>query len=95
MTDTFNPELLAGKVAFVAGASSGINLRIAQRYAQAGAKVMVISRSEEKIAAAATISGDAIGMACDVRDYAKVAEAFAHCRDTFGEIDIVLSGAAG
>ncbi|MFM2256466.1 MAG: hypothetical protein RIQ28_313, partial [Pseudomonadota bacterium] len=40
MTDTFNPELLAGKVAFVAGASSGINLRIAQRYAQAGAKVM-------------------------------------------------------
>jgi NADP-dependent 3-hydroxy acid dehydrogenase YdfG len=53
MTDTFNPELLAGKVAFVAGASSGINLRIAQRYAEAGAKVMVISRSEEKIAAAA------------------------------------------
>lgn len=96
MTDTFNPELLAGKVAFVAGASSGINLRIAQRYAEAGAKVMVISRSEEKItAAAASISGDAIGMGCDVRDYAKVAEAFARCRDTFGEIDIVLSGAAG
>ena len=99
MTDTFNPDLLAGKVAFVAGASSGINLRVAQRYAAAGAKVMVISRSEDKIAAAArtiTDAGhDAIGMACDVRDYAKVAEAFAHCRDQFGEIDIVLSGAAG
>lgn len=96
MTDSFNPELLAGKVAFVAGASSGINLRVAQRYAEAGAKVMVISRSDEKIAAAAqSIGGDAIGMACDVRDYAKVAEAFAHCRDKFGEIDIVLSGAAG
>lgn len=96
MAETFTPELLAGKVAFVAGASSGINLRIAQRYAEAGAKVMVISRSEEKIAAAAqSIGGDAIGMACDVRDYAKVAEAFAHCRDRFGEIDIVLSGAAG
>ncbi|MCC6478676.1 SDR family oxidoreductase [Sphingorhabdus sp.] len=99
MTDTFNPDLLAGKVAFVAGASSGINLRVAQRYAAAGAKVMVISRSEDKIAAAArtiTDAGhDAIGMACDVRDYAKVVEAFAHCRDQFGEIDIVLSGAAG
>jgi NAD(P)-dependent dehydrogenase (short-subunit alcohol dehydrogenase family) len=96
MTETFSPALLAGKVAFVAGASSGINLQIAKRYAEAGAKVMVISRSEEKIAAAAaSIGGEAIGMACDVRDYGKVAEAFAHCRDKFGEIDIVLSGAAG
>jgi NAD(P)-dependent dehydrogenase (short-subunit alcohol dehydrogenase family) len=96
MTDTFNPNLLAGKVAFVAGASSGINLQVAKRYAAAGAKVMVISRSAEKIAAAAaSIGPDAIGMACDVRDYGKVAEAFAHCRDQFGEIDIVLSGAAG
>jgi NAD(P)-dependent dehydrogenase (short-subunit alcohol dehydrogenase family) len=99
MTETFNPELLAGKTAFVAGASSGINLRIAQRFAAAGAKVMLISRSEEKIAAAAktiTSAGhEAIGMACDVRDYGKVAEALAHCHDRFGEIDIVLSGAAG
>lgn len=99
MTETFNPQLLAGKTAFVAGASSGINLRVAQRFAEAGAKVMVISRSEEKIAAAAksiTDAGhEAIGMACDVRDYSKVAEALAHCNDRFGEIDIVLSGAAG
>lgn len=99
MTETFNPQLLAGKTAFVAGASSGINLRVAERFAGAGAKVMVISRSEEKIAAAAksmTDAGhDAIGMACDVRDYGKVAEALAHCHDRFGEIDIVLSGAAG
>ena len=99
MTQTFNPQLLAGKTAFIAGASSGINLRIAQRYAEAGAKVMIISRSEEKIAAAAKTITDAgheaTGMACDVRDYAKVTEALAHCRDTFGEIDIVVSGAAG
>jgi NAD(P)-dependent dehydrogenase (short-subunit alcohol dehydrogenase family) len=99
MTDAFRPDLLAGKTAFVAGASSGINLRIAQRFAEAGAKVMIISRSEEKIAAAAktiTDNGhDCIGMACDVRDYAKVGEALAHCHDRFGEIDIVLSGAAG
>lgn len=99
MAETFNPELLAGKTAFVAGASSGINLRIAQRFAAAGAKVMVISRSEEKIVAAAKSITDegheAIGMACDVRDYGKVAEALGHCRDKYGEIDIVLSGAAG
>jgi NAD(P)-dependent dehydrogenase (short-subunit alcohol dehydrogenase family) len=99
LTDTFLPDLLAGKTAFVAGASSGINLQIARRYAQAGAKVMIISRSEEKIAAAAKgMTGDGLdvtGMACDVRDYAKVAEAFAQCRARYGQVDIVLSGAAG
>jgi NAD(P)-dependent dehydrogenase (short-subunit alcohol dehydrogenase family) len=99
LTDTFNPALLAGKTAFVAGASSGINLQVARRYAQAGAKVMIISRSEEKIAAAAkglTDDGlDVTAMACDVRDYGRLTEAFTHCRNTYGAIDIVLSGAAG
>jgi NAD(P)-dependent dehydrogenase (short-subunit alcohol dehydrogenase family) len=99
MVQTFTPNLLEGKTAFIAGASSGINLRIAQRFADAGAKVMIISRSEEKIAAAAKTIIDAgheaIGMACDVRDYAKVSEALGLCRDKFGEIDIVISGAAG
>ncbi len=99
MTDTFNAGLLAGKTAFVAGASSGINLQIARRYAQAGARVMIISRSEEKIAAAAkglTDDGlDVAFMACDVRDYGKLSDAFALAHDKFGQIDIVLSGAAG
>lgn len=99
METTFNARLLAGKTAFVAGASRGINLQIARRYAQAGAKVMIISRSDDKIAAAAksmTDDGyDVTGMACDVRDYGMLTQAFAHCRDTYGEIDIVLSGAAG
>ncbi|MFM8499723.1 MAG: short-chain dehydrogenase, partial [Chakrabartia sp.] len=36
---TFRDDLLAGKVAFVAGGTSGINLGIAKRYAQLGAKV--------------------------------------------------------
>ena len=44
---------LAGKVAFVAGGSSGINLGIAKRFAAAGAKVAIIRRSAEKIEAAA------------------------------------------
>ena len=30
--DVFRPGLLAGKTAFLAGATSGINLAIAQRY---------------------------------------------------------------
>ena len=50
---TFRDNLLGGKTAFVAGASSGINLQIATRLAQAGAKVTILSRSPDKIEAAA------------------------------------------
>ncbi|MEO5597021.1 MAG: SDR family NAD(P)-dependent oxidoreductase, partial [Novosphingobium sp.] len=46
-------QLLSGKIAFVAGGSSGINLGVAHSFAQAGAKVALISRSPEKIEAAA------------------------------------------
>jgi len=95
MTDT---QELAGKVAFIAGASSGINLGIAKRMAAAGAKVALISRSEEKIAAAAkevAAFGPALGMAADVRDYAAVEAALKRAHDELGPIDIVVSGAAG
>ena len=90
---------LAGKTAFVAGGSSGINLGIAKRFAAAGANVVLISRSQEKIEAAAkevsTFGKPAIGIAADVRDYAAVEAALKRTFDEFGPIDIVLSGAAG
>jgi len=91
--------VLAGKVAFVAGASSGINLGVALGFARAGAKVALISRSPEKIEAAAQSIRDegfeAIGMAADVRDYAAVEEAMRQAAAKLGKFDIVLSGAAG
>ena len=89
---------LAGKTAFVAGGSSGINLGIAKRFAAAGAKVVIISRSQEKIEAAAKEVqefGPCFGMAADVRDYAAVEAALKRTHDEYGPIDIVLSGAAG
>ena len=99
MPDEFRPGLLKNKVAFIAGASSGINLRIAQRLAAAGAKLALMSRSEEKIAQAANSilaeGGEAIGLAADVRDYDAVENALRIAKETYGEIDIVVSGAAG
>src|SRR5262245_22500546 len=92
-------KLLAGKAAFVAGASSGINLQIATRLAQAGAKVTILSRSADKIEAAAEgirkKGGKCIGIAQDVREHDGVGAAFAKSVAEHGEIDILVSGAAG
>jgi NAD(P)-dependent dehydrogenase (short-subunit alcohol dehydrogenase family) len=97
--DLFQPDAFAGRTVFVAGASSGINLGIAARFAELGAKVALISRSEDRIAAAAQSLRDggaqAIGIAADVRDYGAVAKAFETTAATWGAIDVVISGAAG
>jgi NAD(P)-dependent dehydrogenase (short-subunit alcohol dehydrogenase family) len=96
---TFRDGLLEGKTAFVAGASSGINLQIATRLAQAGAAVTILSRSPEKIEAAAegirAKGARCIGIAQDVRDHDGVGAAFAKSVAAHGEIDIIVSGAAG
>ena len=94
--DVFRPGLLAGKTAFLAGATSGINLAIAQRYAQLGARVYVISRNPAKVeAAVASLGSEAAGRAADVREFEAVAAAMQDCADRWGPLDIVVSGAAG
>ena len=99
MASPFRDDVLKDKVAFMAGATSGINLGVAERFAELGAKVFVISRSVEKVAATVEVlkakGADADGQSVDVRHYDPVADALKACRDTFGKIDFVLSGAAG
>ncbi|HEX7742601.1 MAG TPA: SDR family NAD(P)-dependent oxidoreductase, partial [Sphingobium sp.] len=59
----FKDNLLAGKTAFIAGGTSGINLGIAKRFARLGAKVAVAGRNPEKAErAAADIGHDAIAL---------------------------------
>ena len=99
MPDVFRDRLLAGKVAFITGGGSGINLRIAERFAQHGAKLALMGRKQEKLDSASAgiraCGGQALGVAGDVRDYAAVEKAIARTRDEYGPNDILVCGAAG
>jgi NAD(P)-dependent dehydrogenase (short-subunit alcohol dehydrogenase family) len=92
----FRDGILEGKTAFIAGGTSGINLGIARRMAELGAKVAVAGRDPEKAArAAAEIGHGATGHSCDVRDYAATRAVMETVVERWGPLDIVVSGAAG
>ena len=94
-----SPYDFSGKVVFVAGGTSGINLGVAHGFARAQAKLVVMSRSQDKVDVAVAeltgYGGDVIGFAGDVRDYAVVEAAFKETATRLGKIDVLISGAAG
>jgi NAD(P)-dependent dehydrogenase (short-subunit alcohol dehydrogenase family) len=99
MAGIFRDRLLQGKTAFITGGGSGINMRIAERFAAQGAKVGLMGRRQEKLDKAAesirAAGGEAMGIAGDVRSYEACENALAKTREAFGEIDILVCGAAG
>lgn len=88
----------SGSNVFVFGGTSGINLGIARRFAEHGARLAVASRNQDKVdAAVAELGGEerALGYALDVRNYDAVESAIADFRERRGTIDVLVSGAAG
>ena len=89
---------LEGKVAVVTGASKGIGLSIAQALAEYGASVIVSSRNQESVdAAAAEISKagfKAKGIACHVGKEDDLKNLVKQTEDHYGSIDILVNNAA-
>ncbi|MFD0692268.1 SDR family oxidoreductase [Actinomadura fibrosa] len=88
---------LAGRVAVVSGASSGIGAATARRLAALGASVAVLARRKDRldelIAAIEADGGTALAVAVDVTQRAAVADAAALVAERLGPADLVLNNA--
>jgi len=86
---------LKGKVALVTGASRGIGKAIADSYVKAGAKVMLTSRKEDALRAAANeIGGDTEIFAANTGDLDAAVACVSATIERFGAIDIFVNNAA-
>lgn len=97
MTDTItNPQThtaespLAGRVAVVTGASSGIGSAIARRLADAGAKVAGIARRADRLA---ELGPGVLPVTADVADAKALAAAIDQVVQELGGLDLVVANA--
>src|SRR5262245_41370427 len=88
---------LAGKVAVVTGASSGIGWALAKQLAAEGCKVGLIARREAQLlelaAAIRAAGGTAATAVADVADRAQLEAAIASIRAELGPIDLAVANA--
>src|ERR1700739_2561236 len=88
---------LAGKVALVTGASQGIGRDAALALAEAGAKVAVAARNEEKLTALAqeitSKGGEAFAVKMDGADAEQIKAGFRAVLEKFGKLDILVNNA--
>lgn len=86
---------LEGKVALVTGASKGIGRAIAAAYSAAGAKVMLSSRKQDQLeAAAAGMAGETAVFAANAGDPEAARACVAATVERFGGVDILVNNAA-
>ncbi len=88
---------LAGKVALVTGASSGLGRRAAVALAEAGAKVALTARRVDRLEALAAeiagMGGQAAPFALDVRDPGAIEQVVADIEAAMGPIEILVNNA--
>ncbi|MBL8664647.1 MAG: SDR family oxidoreductase [Candidatus Odyssella sp.] len=84
---------LAGKTAIVTGAAGGIGAAAARALAAAGARVVLLDRDAERVAAAAAAIAGARAYPADIADKAAVERVFAAAARDLGGIDILVNNA--
>ena len=88
---------LAGKVVIVTGASSGIGFNVAKKLGAAGAKVILVARTREKLEETQKIIAKAGGEAhvypCDLNDMKAIDACAQTVLHDFGHVDVLINNA--
>ncbi len=99
MNNLLDSFRLDGKVAVITGAGRGIGAGIARAYAQAGANVVLASRTKEQldeVAADVRATGrEAVVAPCDVNDNESLEALVNTAVSELGRLDIVVNNAGG
>lgn len=89
---------LKGRTALITGSSRGIGRAIAERMAEAGARVVVSSRKldacEEVVASIRKAGGEAVAVACNISNKDELQTLVSRTRQAYGKIDVLVCNAA-
>ncbi|KAF7028249.1 hypothetical protein CFC21_040204 [Triticum aestivum] len=89
-----NSQRLAGKVAVITGAASGIGKVTAMEFIRNGAKVIIADVQDDLGRSVAAEVGPGVAyLRCDVSDEAQIAAAVDHAVERHGHLDILYSNA--
>src|SRR5437763_10436222 len=88
---------LAGHVAIVTGASSGIGAATARELARRGASVVLAARRADELEAQAeairAAGGDALAVTTDVANQVQLTQLVERAMATFGRVDVLVNNA--
>ncbi|MEZ5060500.1 MAG: short-chain dehydrogenase/reductase [Solirubrobacterales bacterium] len=85
---------LNGKVAMVTGGGRGIGFATAEELSRRGARVVIVDLHADAVEeAAASMPGEALGIAADVTDRGAMQAAVAEIVERFGGLDVVVANA--
>lgn len=91
---------LKGKTVLITGGGTGLGKSMSKYFLQLGANVVITSRKLEVLQKTANelmaeTGGQALAVACDVRNYTEVENVLAEAIKKFGTVDVLVNNAAG
>jgi NAD(P)-dependent dehydrogenase (short-subunit alcohol dehydrogenase family) len=88
---------LAGRTVVITGGSRGLGLLLARRFADKGARLVILARNQGELGRARieleARGAEVLALPCDVGDEAAVGEAISRAVHRFGRIDVLVNNA--